>query len=123
MLDQPVSGSAKNEIQFLSDILYFIFDLQLIKNSNNVENNGGDVSLFATTLRCWKRILVILYLIEHFVPEQPVRVFLVSQNSKLGFNFSYHFIQGLSHRLVRGPLGASWFEIFGVPLVLVRCDP
>ena len=65
----------------------------------------------------------ILYLIEHFVLEQPVRVFLVSENSKLGFNFSYLFIQGLTHRLVRGPLGATWFEIFGVHLVLVRCDP
>ena len=31
--------------------------------------------------------------------------------------------QGSTHRLVRGPLGASWCEIFQVSLVLVRCGP
>ena len=34
-----------------------------------------------------KRILDILYLIVHCVHQQPVRVFFVSQHSKLGYNF------------------------------------
>ena len=123
MVDQPVSGSAKNDIQFLSDRLYFIFCLQLIKTQimMQIMDVGHGVYL---PLRWdvgnvfWNSVFD-----RTLCPRTTRPRFLVSQNSKLGFNFSYHFIQGLTHRLVRGPLGATWFEIFGVHLILVRCDP
>ena len=39
------------------------------------------------------------------------------------FSDENHYDQGFTHGLVCGPLGASWCEIFGVSLVLVRCGP
>ena len=60
------------------------------------------------------RILDILYLIEHCVHQQPVRVFFVSQNSKLGFNFS----AGIRYTAVRDfekvPLIFLSFSLFSL---------